>query len=65
MKKILTNTKQFIRKCKRVWHVLKKPTKKEFWGVAKISAIGIAILGLLGFALSIIIKGFFWAFGSP
>jgi protein transport protein SEC61 subunit gamma-like protein len=45
--------KSFLLKCRRVWQVLKKPTKKEFELTAKISAIGIAILGLLGFLISL------------
>ncbi|HEB47302.1 MAG TPA: protein translocase SEC61 complex subunit gamma, partial [Candidatus Pacearchaeota archaeon] len=36
----------------------KKPTRKEFESVAKISAIGILILGALGFLISIIMKSF-------
>ena len=44
--------KSFYKKCKRVWLVLKKPTKQEFEQVAKISAIGIAILGFIGFIIS-------------
>ena len=50
--------KAFFEKSKRVWLVLKKPTKKEFASVAKISAIGILLLGILGFLISIIIKVF-------
>ena len=50
--------KLFLLKCKRVWHVLKKPTKEEFSMIAKVSAIGIAILGALGFIISIIMKAF-------
>lgn len=48
--------KSFLTKCKRVWHTLKKPSRKEFEMIAKVSAIGIAILGLLGFLVSIIVK---------
>ena len=47
--------KSFLLKCKRVWHTMKKPTKQEFEQVSKISAIGILILGALGFLLSLII----------
>ena len=50
--------KYFIKKSKRVWHTLKKPTKKEFQQVSKISAIGIAILGLMGFIISLVMKVF-------
>ena len=44
--------KSFLLKCRRVWQVLKKPTKKEFELTAKVSAIGIGILGLLGFLIA-------------
>ncbi len=56
--KILTSTKSFVLKCKRVWHVLKKPTKKEFEMIAKVSAIGILILGIFGFLISFVMKLF-------
>ena len=50
--------KAFFEKSKRVWLVLKKPTRKEYEMVAKVSAVGILILGLLGFIISIIIQAF-------
>jgi len=53
-----TKAKSFLIKCRRVWHILKKPTKKEFEQITKVSAIGIAILGLLGFLISMIMKAF-------
>ena len=55
---IFTKAKSFLIKCRRVWHILKKPTKKEFEQITKVSAIGIAILGLLGFLISMIMKAF-------
>ncbi|MFA5953881.1 MAG: protein translocase SEC61 complex subunit gamma [Candidatus Pacearchaeota archaeon] len=48
--------KSFFNKCKRVWIVMKKPTKQEFSLTAKVTAIGIAILGVVGFLISIIMK---------
>ena len=54
----LGRTSSFLLKCKRVWHVLKKPTKKEFEQIAKVSAIGIVILGLLGFLISMMMGTF-------
>ena len=48
--------KNFYEKSKRVWLVLKKPSRKEFQSVAKVSAIGILLLGTLGFLISIIVK---------
>ena len=55
---IFTGMKSFVIKCKRVWHALKKPTKDEFTKVAKVSAVGIIILGALGFAVSLVMKLF-------
>jgi protein transport protein SEC61 subunit gamma-like protein len=46
--------KSFFGKCKRVWMVLKKPTKEEFTKVAKVSAVGILIIGVIGFIISLI-----------
>jgi len=56
--KIFESLKNFIGKCKRVWLVLKKPTKDEFLKVAKVSAAGILIIGALGFLISIVMKLF-------
>ncbi len=56
--KIFSKIKSFAIQCKRVWFALKKPSKDEFLKVAKISAIGIVILGLIGFAVSLIMKLF-------
>ena len=55
---ILTKTKSFLIKCKRVWHTLKKPTKQEFEQITKVSAVGILIIGLVGFLISIAMKLF-------
>ena len=52
------NVNSFAMKCKRVWNVLRKPTKKELEQVVKISALGVLILGFLGFLISIIMKLF-------
>jgi len=56
--KILTSIKSFIGKCKRVWMVLKKPTKDEFIKVAQVSAVGILVIGVIGFFISIVMKMF-------
>lgn len=50
--------KVFFKKSKRVWMALKKPSKEEFEMTAKVSAIGIAIIGLIGFIISMILELF-------
>ena len=51
-------SKTFFIKCRRVWHALKKPTRKEYEQVAKVSAIGIVLLGIIGFLVSLVMKAF-------
>jgi len=41
---------------KRVWRLLKKPTKQEFTTIAKVSAIGLLIIGAFGFVISMLVK---------
>jgi protein transport protein SEC61 subunit gamma-like protein len=50
--------KSFLSQCKRVWHILRKPTKEEFLTISKISGVGILALGLIGFLIGSIMKIF-------
>jgi len=50
-----TKMKSFFIQSKRVWHILRKPSNEEFKSIAKISALGIVALGLLGFIIANII----------
>lgn len=43
--------KNFVRECKRVLRVTKKPDRIEFVTIVKVSALGIAVIGLMGFAI--------------
>lgn len=58
VRKTYDSLKTFIAKSKRVWLALKKPTKKEFEMVTKVSAVGIVALGILGFLISMVMKAF-------
>ena len=42
---------KFLYECRRVLKVTKKPNKKEFLNIAKISAVGLLLIGLIGFVL--------------
>ena len=46
--------KSFSQQCIRVWHLLKKPDKQEFTTVAKVSALGLGLIGVIGFAISML-----------
>ena len=43
------NLKSFIKQMIRVWHLMKKPSRKEWTMIAKVSAIGLGVIGLIGF----------------
>jgi protein transport protein SEC61 subunit gamma-like protein len=59
MNKMIESLKAFAVKSKRVWLIMKKPSRKEFELVSKISAIGILVLGIFGFLIAIIVSYFF------
>ncbi len=50
----LSRLKSFILESKRVFRITKKPTKEEFKAIVKVSSIGIAIIGIIGFIIQII-----------
>jgi protein transport protein SEC61 subunit gamma-like protein len=53
---LLSSIKSFMLKCVRVWRVTRKPTLEEFKTIAKVSAIGIIVIGFIGFAVSLIMN---------
>jgi protein translocase SEC61 complex gamma subunit len=40
----------------RVWKLLKKPSYAEFKMIAKVSAIGLLLVGAIGFIISVVIN---------
>jgi len=44
----------FIKQCQRVLKVSRKPDREEFINVAKVTGIGILIIGVIGFVINII-----------
>ncbi len=52
-KSMLSRLKSFTIQSKRVLRVTKKPSKEEFKVIVKVSGIGIAIIGAIGFAIHI------------
>ncbi|MFA5857203.1 MAG: protein translocase SEC61 complex subunit gamma [Candidatus Pacearchaeota archaeon] len=51
--------KSFTQQCIRVWKLLKKPSKVEFTTIAKVSIIGLAIIGAIGFLIAIFMETVF------
>ncbi len=52
------NLKSFVKQSIRVWRLLKKPDSQEFTTISKVSAIGLGLVGLIGFIIAMLM-GFF------
>jgi protein transport protein SEC61 subunit gamma-like protein len=50
----LYKLKMFINECKRVLRVTKRPDSFEFKTIVKVSGIGMGLIGLIGFLVSMI-----------
>ena len=50
---MFTKLKSFILESIRVFKITKKPSGTEFKTIVKVSALGIAIIGCLGFLIQI------------
>ena len=46
--------KRFIKETTRVMRITKKPGRDEFMSLVKVTALGGAIIGLIGFAIFLI-----------
>ncbi len=46
--------KSFLKECRRVLQITKKPSKEEYKTIAKVTGIGILLIGALGFIISIL-----------
>ena len=54
IKQGLVKLKSFTFECRRVLKITRKPTKVEFKTIVKASALGMAIIGALGFLIHIL-----------
>ncbi len=50
------NLKSFFRQSTRVWKLLKKPSREEFITISKVSAIGLGLVGVLGFTINLLMS---------
>jgi len=46
--------RRFLKECARVIHITKKPSRDEYKSTLKVTAIGAAIIGALGFIIFLI-----------
>lgn len=47
-----TKLKSYLKECWRVLRITKKPSPDEFKVIVKVSGIGMGIIGLIGFLIS-------------
>ncbi len=52
----LDDIRDFISKCIRVLKITKKPSKKEYKLTARVVALGVIIIGSVGFAISLLVQ---------
>jgi protein translocase SEC61 complex gamma subunit len=45
---------ELIKRCIRIFHIARKPTTREFWKVAKVSAAGMVLFGVIGLVVSLV-----------
>lgn len=53
---LLVFIKNKIREYKRVYQITKKPDRKEYSATVKASGLGIAVIGMLGFIIAMIVQ---------
>ena len=51
----------FLKQCERVLRVSKKPDNEEYKTVAKVTGLGIIVIGLLGFVISLVSQVLFYS----
>ncbi|HIG52301.1 protein translocase SEC61 complex subunit gamma [Candidatus Parvarchaeota archaeon] len=56
--KLIRKLRSFSVQSSRVWKILRKPSGREFKLISKISALGILVIGLMGFLISAVMKFF-------
>ena len=54
VRNLFSRLKTFFIECKRVFTITKKPSAFEFKAIVKVSAIGIGLIGLIGFGIHLL-----------
>ena len=50
----LNELNSFYQKAQRVLTVSYRPSEKEFWAMAKTTGLGMALIGLIGFIITLV-----------
>ncbi|MBR9702474.1 protein translocase SEC61 complex subunit gamma [Candidatus Woesearchaeota archaeon] len=49
---MIQKARSFLTQCIRVFKITRKPSKEEYQMIVKMSGIGIAIIGIMGFLIT-------------
>ncbi len=55
---MLDRIKSFLLQSSRVWVLLRKPSYEEIKTITKVSALGLLVIGMIGFLISIVMTAF-------
>ncbi len=50
----------FLKQCERVLRVSTKPDLEEYWMVSRVTGIGILIIGIIGFVITLVTQLVFY-----
>ena len=50
----MAKLKRFAKECMRVLSITKKPDRQEFKTIVKVSALGMLVIGFIGFLITMI-----------
>ncbi|MFH0906177.1 MAG: protein translocase SEC61 complex subunit gamma [archaeon] len=51
---VLKKIKNFFESSRRIIQISKKPSKKEYWVMAKVVGIGMILIGVIGFIVKLL-----------
>ncbi len=54
---VFNDARDFISKCIRVLKITKKPSNKEYKLTARVVALGVIVIGAMGFLINLIVQG--------
>ena len=50
----MEKVRTFLKNCQRVFNITKKPTREEYEQVVKLTALGLGLIGSLGFLVQLV-----------
>jgi protein transport protein SEC61 subunit gamma-like protein len=54
----MVNIKEYLIESKRILTVTKKPSKEEYMATVKVTILGMLVIGLIGFLVTLVVQIF-------